>query len=145
MRDPLLVQYDLNRLHMAGRWLGLAEIAQLPKVLMTDEKIESMIYGIYPAGPAIMLATNRRLLLVDKTPLKLITEDISYSSLSGVECDEGIFFSTVTIFSRFQTFVFKFVNRERARDFSEFLDEILLRIQPGVESAMNEPFIHHPV
>lgn len=129
MRNKKLVEMDLLRLGYGHRWFGAAEFVSLPRVLMADEKIERIIYGIYPGGPALLVATDRRLLLIDKAPLKLIVEDFTYDSISSVECITGLCTSIVRVHTRAQNIEFRYVNKQHAQDFTEYLEKIVMAFE----------------
>lgn len=129
MRNPRLIMMDLQRLGFGGRWLGASEISQLPKILMKDEKIEKLVYGIGPGGPAIMVATDRRLLFVDKAFLHLTVEDVMYDSISSIECSEGPWFATIKIYCKAKEIEFRYVNKTNAHEFDDYVEKRMLAVE----------------
>ena len=48
-----------------------AELRELPNIILPDEEIFECTNGYYEGGFALLVATNIRVLLVDKKPLNL--------------------------------------------------------------------------
>ncbi len=80
----------------ATRWFK-AEVRELQHVLMDNEKIITMVQGRYFGGYALLVATDRRLLLIDKKALFLNVEDIRYDMISEIDFSSKMFDSTVSI------------------------------------------------
>ena len=70
--------------------LSLPETRTLLYLLDPDETPLGLVYGRYhyadkPVGRGLLVATNSRIMLIDKKPLYLNFNEISYSMVSGVE------------------------------------------------------------
>jgi hypothetical protein len=75
------------------------EINELQHILMEHEKIISAVCGRYFAGFAMLLATEQRLLLIDKKIPYLSVEDIRYDMISEIDFSNSLYSSTVNIFT----------------------------------------------
>ncbi len=81
-----------------SRWFR-AEIKELENILMDGEEIIGAVPGRYFGGYAILIATDRRLLLIDKKTFFMNLEDIRYDMISEVDFSSRVFDSTVTLFT----------------------------------------------
>lgn len=81
-----------------SRWFR-AEIKELEKILMDDEDIISVVPGRYFGGYAMLVATDCRLLMIDKRAFFMNLEDIRFDMISEVDFSSRLFDSTVTIFT----------------------------------------------
>ena len=62
---------QLQKLGVNPHRLFRAEVEELQEVLHDDEQIKGFMSGRYQGDPAIVVATNERILLVDKKPLHI--------------------------------------------------------------------------
>lgn len=94
MRD---VELRLARAGMHNRFWGRAEMRELQHILMPEEEVVKAVNGRYEGGFAMIIASDRRLLLVDKKPLFLNMEDVRYDMISEVDFSARLFDATVHI------------------------------------------------
>jgi len=85
MANTLDVRKQLLQAGFRNKYMGWSAINQLPMILEEDEMIERAISGMYEGGYAVILATNRRILFLDKKPFSFRAEDIHYEMVSEVE------------------------------------------------------------
>lgn len=79
------------------KFWGRAEKRELQHILIRGERIHHCINGRYEGGFAMLCATDRRLLLIDKKPLYLSLEDVRYDMISEVDFSHRLLDSTVRI------------------------------------------------
>lgn len=101
------VEGRLARAGFHNRFWGRAEVRELPNILAEDEEIHRAVNGVYEGGIAMLIATNRRLLLIDKKPLFMTMEDIRYDMISEVNYFSNVFDAGVAIKTINTTLVFK--------------------------------------
>jgi hypothetical protein len=87
--------------------LLLPETHALIDVIHEDENIVGIVYGRYKqsgaehaSGRGALVATDHRLLLVDKKPLFLKCDELSYMVVSGVSFSKAGIAGPVTVHSR---------------------------------------------
>ncbi len=73
------------------------EIHELAQSIMPDEEIRAAVSGRYEGGFALLVATDQRLLLIDKKPFFLNLEDMRYDMVSEVEFTAKFMDATVRI------------------------------------------------
>lgn len=94
-----IIEARLSKLGVRiSRWFR-AEIKELQNILMDGEEIISVVPGRYFGGYAILIATDQRLLLIDKKTFFMNLEDIRYDMISEVDYSSRMFDATITIFT----------------------------------------------
>jgi len=78
-------------------FMGRMEIAELPKILSTNEKMFNIIQGRYNGGNGILVATNRRLIFIDKSLLRLKVTDFPLDKVGSIQCDTQMFGAMIKI------------------------------------------------
>jgi hypothetical protein len=81
-----------------SRWFN-AELRELEHILMDDERIVALVPGRYFGGYALLIATDHRVLLIDKRSFFLTLEDIRYDMISEVDFSARMFDSTLQIYT----------------------------------------------
>jgi hypothetical protein len=81
-----------------SRWFQ-AEVRELQHVLFDHEKIIAAVPGRYFGGFALLVATDHRVLLIDKRALFMTIEDIRYDMISEVEFNSQLSGAAVQIFT----------------------------------------------
>jgi len=102
--------------------LGRKEIKELPSILWEDEIVEKLIQGLYANRVGILVATNKRLIFVDKGLIYGVrVEDFSYDKISSIQYETGLLFGKITIFSSGNKAEIKQVSKGLARGFSDYV------------------------
>lgn len=93
------IQSQLTRLGIRlTRWFN-PELKELQRILMDNEKIIAAAPGRYFSGLALLVATDQRLLLIDKRTFFMTVEDTRYDMVSEVDFSTRFYDSTVHIFT----------------------------------------------
>lgn len=83
-----------------GSFGSKREIKELPKILWEDELPEQVVTGYYNDKPGLLVATDRRIIFLDKGFLgQLKVEDFWYDKISSMESTRGIVWGSITIYS----------------------------------------------
>ena len=106
MVHPSVIEARLGELGFkASRWFN-AEIRELEHILMEDEKIISLACGRYFGSFALLVATDQRLLLIDKRVFFMTIEDTRYDMISEIDYNSQVYSATVTVFTMNKTHKF---------------------------------------
>ena len=89
----------LNRISGIGQFLSKREIKELPSVLWDGELPLHVVDGRYNGGFGILVATDRRLVFVDKGLFSLKVEDFPYDRISSIEARTGMVMGQMTIYA----------------------------------------------
>lgn len=123
------VRTQLRAVGASSYQLAKQEIVELAKLLGHSENIQAFMYGFYDAGYGMLVATNRRILFIDKRFYNLKVEDIPYAVVNSVEYHLGFFFGTAKLYTRAQNFYFWWVKKRDLLNFCEYVDGKMLEAQ----------------
>jgi hypothetical protein len=116
MVDVKSVHAQLKRINFSVSAWGQAEIRELPNILHPDEKIYECVNGIYDGGFALLVATDMRVLLVDKKPLNYLTvEDLRFDMINEIDYSHRLMGAKITISAGNKTLNFRSYNQGRLR------------------------------
>jgi len=120
------VQYDLI----------LPETNALPLVIQPNEIIEGIVYGRYKQdspdsshitiGRGALIATDRRVLLIDRKPLFMKCSEISHRVINAVSYSRVGFMGTVTLHTKIGDIRVRTFNQNCAHCFVEAVENDLL-------------------
>ncbi len=98
------------------------EIKCLPDILWEGENIQSATSGTYNHGFGILVATNKRLIFIDKGIFSLKVENFLYDKISSIEYKIGILSGEIIIYtSGNKAKIESVVPKENAKYMAEFI------------------------
>lgn len=110
------VQKQLKRLNFSPKSWGRAEVNELSKILLPDEEIYELANGVYENGVALLVATNFRLLLVDKKPLNFLNvEDLRFDMINEIDYSHRLMGASICVTTGNKTLNFRSLNQARLR------------------------------
>ncbi|MBC7708034.1 PH domain-containing protein [Polaromonas sp.] len=110
------VEKQLKNIRFNTHSWGKAEISELPNILMDDEKIFECVNGTYEGGFALLCATNIRLLLIDKKPLKFLTvEDLRFDMINQIDYSHRLMGARINVSTGNKNLKFTSFNQQRLR------------------------------
>lgn len=130
MVDPKSVQAQLKRIKFNPSSWGRAEVKELPNILSPDEKIYECVNGTYEGGFALLVATDMRVLLVDKKPLNFLTvEDLRFDMINQINYNHRLMGAYITIDTGVKTMRFTSWNQVRLRKLISHLQDRMSEIK----------------
>lgn len=111
-------------------WFGIWKFASryLPNIIHKGEHIGGAAYGRYPAGTGLLaftegmlIATDRRVIFLDRKPGYTGFDELTYDVISGVKLTSAGF-SAITLHTRLGDYMIRFVNTKAARNFVRFIE-----------------------
>ena len=128
------IKKQLGKLDRASKILGRREINELPTVLWHDETIENAVQGKYGESQGILVATDKRLIFVNKGMVggRLRVEDFPYDKIASIQYDTGKILgdyhwsdmdrkAKITIFASGNKAEIEQVHKKQVRDFCEYV------------------------
>lgn len=100
-----------------------SEVNLLPKVLHDDEHIVAVVHGHHEGGFAMLIATNSRVIFLDKKPLFIKSDELSYDIVGGVNHNKSAFLAAVTLHTRIGDYTIKTFNFKAADNFRRIIEE----------------------
>lgn len=117
------LEEELKAIGCNFRFWGRSELKELCHVLLDDEKIAHCINGQYEVGFALLCATDRRVLLVDKKPRFLTLKDIRYEMITEMDYNHRLMNATVRLFTPNKELHFTAYNQARLRKMFHFVQQ----------------------
>lgn len=94
----------------------------LPHVIHQDEQLVGVVYGHHDEGSAMLAATNWRVIFLDKKPLFVNEDEISYDVVSGVSFSHAGLWTSVTLHTRVKDYTIRTFNQKCALEFVEAIE-----------------------
>lgn len=114
------VKYQLKSLDFFDSFINRSEIKELPKILWEDEIIIDVVTGIYNHKSGILVATNKRLIFIEKGILWGSTvEDFGYNKISSFVYHTGIIFAELEIYASGNSSMIENVVNDDAKRFAK--------------------------
>jgi hypothetical protein len=110
------IEAQLKSVGVVIKSWGAAEVRELANIAVPGEEIKSLINGWYENGFATLVATNQRLLLIDKKPLYLAVEDLRYDMIAEVDYSAGVLSAQLCVNTVNKRMEFKSIRHRRLRD-----------------------------
>jgi len=120
---------QLKRIGCNFRFWGRAEIRELADVLLPDEIVEHCVNGQYEGGFAMLVATDQRVLLIDKKPMYLTLEDIRFDMISEIDFNHRIIHASVFLCTPNKSLRFVAYNQARLRKLFHFVQTRVMEIR----------------
>lgn len=110
------IEEQLKKVGFNYHGWGRTEINELPNIILPDEQIFECANGIYEGGFALLVATNIRVLLVDKKPMKFLTvEDLRFDMINEIDYSHRLFGAQIKIATGSKTLRFTSYNQPKLR------------------------------
>lgn len=134
------VQYRVKQLGANSYDMLLPETHVLSVILRPAEQLLGIVYGRYRelnenlVGRGALVATDDRIILVDRKPLYLRCEEIEYHVVSGVSYASVGIMGTVTLFTRLGEIHLRTFNQKCANGFVNAVEGLIFGEQAKVYS-----------
>jgi hypothetical protein len=110
------VEGQLKKIGFNYTGWGRTEVRELPNIILPDEEIFECANGIYEGGFALLVATNFRVLLVDKKPMKYLTvEDLRFDMINEIDYSHRLLGARISISTGSKNLRFLSYNQDRLR------------------------------
>jgi hypothetical protein len=110
-----VVDAQLKKAGCQIRVWGRSEVRELCEILLPGETIAQAVNGQYDAGFAMLIATDFRVLLIDKKPKYLTLKDIRFDMITELDYANRLMDSTIRIFTPNRELRFTALNTARLR------------------------------
>lgn len=114
---------QLSRLRLHFWVFGRAEVRELRKILKPGEVIVHCAHGYYHGGSGLLVATNDRLLLIDKRPFYLNLEELKYHTIRDVSVKRHFLSATIRIRSGYKNLHFRSISDARIVMISDYVND----------------------
>jgi len=138
------VEEQLKRIGVNFQFFGRPELRELPHILIDGEQIEHVVRGRYEGGWAILCATDRRVLLIDKKPFYLTLEDMRYDMIADVEYNHRMIDATIRLGTVNKTLRFTAYNHGNLRLLTSFVQGRVMASRQQPQSVFQQQIQQAP-
>lgn len=103
--------------------LWLPESKSLPFMIDEDEHIKGVVYGHYADGTGALVATDKRVIFIDKKFLFVKFDDITFDVISAVSHNYVGPYGTVTLHTRVGDYKLRTFNLRAANKFCGYINK----------------------
>jgi hypothetical protein len=146
------IDAQLDRVGMKNRYFGRPEIKELCHIIAPGEIIQHAVNGQYEGGFAMVIATDRRILLIDKKPWFLTMEDIRYDMVQEVDYYARLLDASVNIITFNKQLHFRSWRQVRLRELVRYIQQRVMdlrqtegwqdqssQMQPAIQAFSQQP------
>lgn len=127
------VEKQLNAIDANSRFWGRAEIVELQHILVPGEQIQACMNGKYEGGFATFVATDQRLLLVDKKLFYLTVEDMRYDMIAEVDFGAQLMSGTIRVCTPTKTLTFTTLKPKPLRLAANYIQQRVMQVRHQYE------------
>ncbi len=131
-----VIEARLSQMGLRVSKLFKPEVQELQKILVEGEELVHVVPGRYFGGFALLAATDRRLILVDKKVAVLATEIIPYDMISEVDFGARMMDATLVLFTVNKQHRFTCLkHRLKLREMTNYIQQRVMELRYS-QSAM---------
>lgn len=121
--------------NLGAQWYDFIwdEVDQLASVIYESEEIKAFMYAVYSKGYGLFVATNKRIIIIDKHFYSNFLEEFPYPAVRAIESWRGIFFGKGILYAGNQDITFNWVSKKRLQEFVNYVDERVIYTQGGIQ------------
>lgn len=132
-RDSVVDQ--LRKIGVNQNAWGRQEIQELPNIIFPEEQIFECVNGLYEGGFALLVATDVRVLLIDKKPLKYLTvEDLRFDMINEIDYSHRALGAYVKITTGNRELNFRSYNQTRLRKLINHVQNRMAEIKKKLDT-----------
>jgi hypothetical protein len=114
---------ELRELGVTGFGMLRMESRYLPHIIHSGEHLKGVVYGRHKDGFAMLVATDRRVVFLDKKPLFANQDEVTYDVVTGVNLSTNGIGKAVTLHTRVKDFEIRTYNGKCARGFVSYIEK----------------------
>lgn len=113
---------ELKEIGISRLGLNRFDMRYLPQIVQISEHTMGVAYGYNEGQSVSLVATDQRIIALNKKPLYTFHDDITYDSVSGISFSHAGLGSTITLHTRIKDFTVHTFNRKAAGRFVHFVE-----------------------
>lgn len=119
-----------------------SESRVLPKILHPNEHVEAVVYGQHHSNSVMLVATNERIIYLDKKPMALFLDEVSYEVVSGIEFEIHTLFATLILHTPVKNYDIRYANMRCAESFAKHIEAEKLAREHTEEPQRADEFVY---
>lgn len=116
------IKKELATAGMSTYGLQKAESRFLPEIIHKNEHIGGVVYGRYEGGGGMLIATDKRIIFLDKKPFFTTNDEVTYNVVSGFKINRTGLINSITLHTKVKDFTLRYVNQLCATKFKAYLE-----------------------
>lgn len=115
-----------NELRQAGATryaLIRSEVKYLPQIIHEEEHIEAVVYGRVEGEFSLLVATDKRIIFMQRMALYTTTDEISYDTVRGVRSNDVGLFSSLILHTKINDYNIRYANTKCTHKFVKFIEQ----------------------
>lgn len=120
------IREELKALGVTDYGLWKLSSRYLFHVIHANEEIGGIVYGHSLTGSSMLIATDQRVVFLDKKPFFFNEDEVRYDLVGGVSFSHVGAASTVTLHTRIQDYTIKTFNNKCAQGFVDYIETKVL-------------------
>jgi hypothetical protein len=134
MVSKISVAVQLKRAGKKFRFFGRAEANELKNVLRLGESIIQCAYGHYHGGSGLIVATDQRIILLDKRPFYLNVESMEYENIRHIDFKTNKFHGILYVQNSIKRVIFRSISDARLKKIKNHATLIIEEIKKPIFS-----------
>jgi len=128
------IEEQLKAINFKIGKINRPEILELEHILHEDEKIAECVSGFYEGGVGLLVATDLRVLLIDKKPMGFLNvDDIRFDNINDIDYSHRMIGAQISISCGMKTLFFKSYNQPRLRN-------LITKVQHRISEIKQEQY-----
>lgn len=112
----------LKKVGVTRYGLAKMESQSVPAIILPDEHIGGAVYGRSKEGSIMLIATDKRLIYLDRKPFFKTMDELTYDVVSGVRVERSGLFSSVVLHTKVTDYSLRFVNNKCVKIFAKYIE-----------------------
>lgn len=129
MVDKKLLTNQLRHIGYKFRVFGRTEINELQRTLEPGELIIQCVYGYYQGGSGLLVATDKRVILIDKRPFYLYVENHKYEAITQIDFASRMLQGVLYFQAGVKKLIFKSVSDARLAGLCGYVQDKIATIE----------------
>jgi nitroimidazol reductase NimA-like FMN-containing flavoprotein (pyridoxamine 5'-phosphate oxidase superfamily) len=115
------VNNELTNVGVTGYGHGKMSVRYLPNIIREDEHVKGAVYGRSARGLAMLVATDKRIIYLERKPFFTATDEITYDVVSGVQTSHSLK-TAIVLHTRLGNYELTYVNANCASIFVKYIE-----------------------
>lgn len=134
---------QLKKIGFNHKGWGKSGVSELPNIILPDEEIYECVNGLYEGGFALLIATNIRVLLVDKKPLGFLTvEDMRFDMINEMDYNHRLMGAEIGISSGGKNLRFRSYNKIKLRKLISHVQHCMAKAKQQQSTHQDDQVSH---
>lgn len=116
------IEQELRAVGMSWYGLRMTESRYLPRIIHQNESIKGVAYGWQPGGIVMLVATDHRIIFLDKKPFFLRDDEVSYDNVRGISYYHAGLASTIVLHTQVQDYIVRTFNKTSLQTLIDYIE-----------------------